>query len=293
MDKTRRIAALCLALSLVCLLLAACGQPAGNSSSSVPPPASTETSEPAASESESASLPEEAPEREAAQQLLAPLYDLFAADDIDAVMELIARPEYHALGNLLDGPEDKLTYTAGAEAGAETKHLGVYSLKESADSVENIPFYYFGYFENGIRSGESYWVYHALSDQESETKYVGKMMFENDLPNGACTEQWKTQSESGQQSSISTSQYVDALTDGIVRSEDIIDAGTPGVTLFKYSMGKWIPYDDPPQYTEDGDIILGRDENNPSLPAYIPGYKTLVDLDEIPLAYAPGFEPQE
>lgn len=289
-------------LTATCLMAVACGQAnEGNNSVAAPPPVS---SLPASSVAEDVSQPSEeelaaienVQKREEAQQLLAPLYDLFAAEDTDAVMELIATPEYHALGDLLDGPQDNLTYTIDTEPGAETRYLAVYATPVAYEVTDNTTFYYYGQMDNGKRVGDAYWAFClaeglrvseediiGFKNDPAPDSSIGMYSFDDDVPNGS----FNTTQQFPDGVRVLTNSYQAALRNGESRERWTQENDTK-IWLSKFSQGIALPYDDPPEYTEEGYIVLARREDDLSKRAWN-HLKTVEALEAEPLMVAPGF----
>jgi Tfp pilus assembly protein PilF len=102
-----------------------------------------------------------------AQQLLEPLYAAFVADDLELARELMRQEEYRSMSDLIT--EGYLYYE-----GSGAQSLAAYPND----------YYYFGGWDNGIRSGEGLWFRVVYDEEGRQDYYLYQGTWADDFPNG-------------------------------------------------------------------------------------------------------------
>lgn len=104
---------------------------------------------------------------ESVQPLLEALYERFAEADVEGAKVLMRQTDYRALSASLS--EGAYRYDHGDGSG-----LAVYPNN----------FYYFGQWENGVRSGQGLWIRAAFEDDSDVESYTYEGAWADDRPNG-------------------------------------------------------------------------------------------------------------
>lgn len=262
------------------LLFSACGSAGPAAGSSRAAPSQTEstihsevvsTPEPASSQSETLSKPDDA-----IDNLLRQALEIYDSGDDDGFYSAISSAEYLALAGRLAGASDNFYH---GETGAEGMRHG------RGIAVYGSGFYYIGQWEGGFRQGDAAWI-----KDDGESRNVCQYTFVDDIPNGKYTEDATHTYEGTTFYNHVEGSFVDGLRDGeayITNSSS--ENKNPTSYLMRYSAGKALPYDDPPQYmTHDGveHLIIARSTNDPSY------YMTLPPDSFDTLFYAEGIGEQ-
>jgi hypothetical protein len=137
-----------------------------------------------------------------AQPLLETLYVRFAEDDIEGAKALMRQADYRELSTLIS--EDSYHYDHGDGSG-----IAVYPNN----------FYYFGQWENGVRSGQGLWICAAFEDDSDVESYTYEGAWADDRPNGEGHIVWnrypeKIQVEPNHTTSVKT-EVTGAFTNGL------------------------------------------------------------------------------
>ena len=182
------------------------------------------------------------------EELLAELYDVFASGDTEAAEKLIKQDEYVAMNDSVE--EDHLYYDEG-----EGNGLGVYPNG----------YYYFGEWEDGVRSGHGIWMKCVVDDSQTNEIGLECYIFEGewseDKPNGQGKESRRY--DENQQIPEGTGKtleingnYIDGLGDGPM--EEIIEWGNGSVETCRYVVADGVcqpvginPYNNQP-YIQEG-----------------------------------------
>ena len=104
---------------------------------------------------------------EEAQLLLEPLYATFVADDLELAREHMRQEVYCSMSDLIT--EGYLYYE-----GSGAQSLAVYPNN----------YYYFGGWDNGVRSGEGLWIRAVYGEEDWTDSYYYRGPWTDDLPNG-------------------------------------------------------------------------------------------------------------
>ncbi len=146
---------------------------------------------------------------EANNALLAPLAELFAAQDIDGVKELIRTDDYITMSEGIIGSDDVIYYgDKDADGNRNGTGLGAY---------EN-GYYYYGDYANNQRSGSGIWIRAVYSESSSIGSYIFDGTWSEDKPNGEGTATSNFYNEkigaTGLVKQVITGKYVNGLEEG-------------------------------------------------------------------------------
>ena len=159
------------------------------------------------------------------EELLAELYDVFASGDTEAAEELVKQDEYVAMNDSIE--EDHLYYDEG-----EGNGLGVYP-----DG-----YYYFGEWEDGVRSGHGIWMWDAAADNSDELRerYIFEGEWADDEPNGEglVISQVRAHGDAiGGLVAETSGTYVNGKGEGQMTQKTHLSDGTPVEVVFTVSSG--------------------------------------------------------
>lgn len=162
---------------------------------------------------------------EAHSDTLQKLYECFAAEDLDAVKDMMRTEEFSDLADEVIGSNSFYYGTKTPEGSREGKGIAVY---------EN-GYYYYGDFAGNLRSGHGILMRAVYSESSAIGSFVYEGEWSNDKPNGQgkCTSNYYKDKigASGLSKQVITGTYTDGLENGQMTLE-----GTPkGGGTVKYS----------------------------------------------------------
>ena len=186
-----------------------------------------------AEEEEAARIEAERAALEAAHaEILQKLYECFEGDDMDAVKELIRTDEYIALSDEIVNAEDSFYY---GEKDAEGKRHG------KGVAVYLNGYYYFGEYDNDVRSGEGKYIRAVYSESSALGSFIYEGSWLEDKPNGegVCISNFfkdKIGSE-GLSKQVVVGTYADGLENGAMSLSGTTKSGGTATYTYKAENG--------------------------------------------------------